>query len=198
MKAVLFDMDGVLIDSHDAWFHVLNSALEHFGKKKLTKKEFDEKAWARSFEYVAGHFLKGTSLKEIEKWYFSRFEHFAGKIKIIKNAEYVLRELKKKKTKIAVVSNSRRKIVNLMLSALNLDSYFDAVVGGDEVKNGKPAPDLIIEACRRLKVKEKDAILVGDTVFDIQAGRKAKCLAVGYKIKGDKEIRDLKELLKIC
>ena len=73
----------------------------------------------------------------------------------------------------------------------------DVIVCGDEVKNGKPAPDLMLKACEKLKVDPKDTISVGDTDLDIIACKKAGCYAVGFKIDGDKKIDNLKELLEM-
>ncbi|MBI4439586.1 HAD family hydrolase [Candidatus Woesearchaeota archaeon] len=198
MKAILFDMDGVLLDSHDAWFDVLNSSLKKFGRKEITVERFDRDAWAQSFDTVAARFLPNEEVAEISKFYFSRFSDFVKKIKVNPEAKSVLQELKKKRIKTAIVSNSHRKIVELLLKSAGLHQFFDAIVGGDEVKRGKPAPDVAFEACRRLKVSAKDSIMVGDTVYDIESARSAGCLAIGFRIDADKRIENLSELLELC
>ena len=66
----------------------------------------------------------------------------------------------------------------------------------EDVKRGKPAPDMIVKACKMLKVKPQHAILIGDTRNDIIAGKRAGCIVVGYKIKGDYRIEGLNDITK--
>ena len=87
IKAILFDMDGVLIDSHDAWFDRFNAALEHFGFKKITVEEFNKYIWAINFTETAAKYFPGKTVEEIREYYFSTFEKFTAKIKKIKNVE---------------------------------------------------------------------------------------------------------------
>jgi len=61
----------------------------------------------------------------------------------------------------------------------------------DDVKRRKPAPDMILKACKILKVKPKNTILVGDTKNDMIAGKRAGCITVGYKMMGDYRIDKL-------
>ena len=67
----------------------------------------------------------------------------------------------------------------------------------EDVKRRKPAPDSVLKACRLLNVKPKDAILIGDTENDMIAGKRAGCATVGYKIRGDFRIKNLKDILKL-
>ena len=67
----------------------------------------------------------------------------------------------------------------------------------EDVKRRKPAPDMILKACRKLNIKPKNAIIIGDTKNDIISGKRAGCVTVGYEIKGDYKIKNLKEVLKI-
>ena len=65
----------------------------------------------------------------------------------------------------------------------------------EDVKRSKPAPDLVIKSCKKLRIKPKEAILVGDTKYDMIAGKKAGVVTVGYKIKGDYEIDNLENVI---
>ena len=64
----------------------------------------------------------------------------------------------------------------------------------DDVKRRKPAPDMILKACKMLKVKPKNTILVGDTINDMIAGKRAGCVTMGYKIKGDYTVNNLRKI----
>jgi len=197
IKAILFDMDGVLIDSYEAWYQLFNFTLNSFGLKKASRALFSEKAWAQDFDIVTKRFFKGKSVEDISKAYFSNFINFKKYLKKILNVEFVLKELKKRKIKRVVVTNTYHDIAVELLTALGLLKYFDIVIGGDDVKCGKPAPDMILKACNELKVASDDVFMVGDTEWDGITAKRAGCFFVGYKTEGNKKIEDLKELLEM-
>ena len=197
IKAVLFDMDGVLIDSYESWFNLFNYTLKSFGLKEVTDKEFKENVWAKDFSLVTHQYFNGKSVKEVANFYFQNFLKFKKYIKLLPGVKDVLKRLRQLKLRIAVVSNTYHNITEHLLSSVSLLRYFNIIVGGDDVKKGKPAPDMIIKACNLLKIQPKEAILIGDTIFDIMAGKKAGCFTIGLGIKGDIKINKLKELLNI-
>jgi len=197
-KAVLFDMDGVIVDSFEAWFKLFNLARKHFGEKEITKEVFTNDVWGGPIERDAKIYFGERSVKEISRFYFDNFEKFYEDMKLFPNAVFVLEELRKKGKKIGLVTNTPKKQTYSLLEHLNLKKYFDAIVCGDEVNRGKPEPDMMILVSERLNVNPEDSVLIGDTKLDMVAGKKAKCYTVGFKINdGDKRIDNLKELLDI-
>jgi len=195
IKAILFDMDGVLVDSVEAWFKLFNKTLKHFGKKEFTWKHFMKKVWGGPIERDAEEFFE-TSVDEVIKYYFDNFDYFKRNLKLFPNVRETLKELKDRNFKIALVTNTPNKQAGKLLDYMKLKDYFDTVVGGDEVKNGKPAPDIMLEACKRLGVSPKDAAVVGDTSADMASAKNANCFSIGFRIDGDKKIDDLKEVIK--
>lgn len=196
VKAILFDLDGVLVDSIEAWFKLFNESLKHFRKKEFTWKKFLDKVWGGPIERDAKEFF-GRPVEDIRKFYFDNFNEFKRNVKLFPNAIEVLKELRKRNLKIGLVTNTPRKQANKLLEHLKLAEYFDAIVGGDEVKNGKPAPDMIFEASKRMGINPIEAVLIGDTTKDIQSCKNAGCLSIGFRIDGDKRINNLKELMEV-
>jgi pyrophosphatase PpaX len=190
IKAVLFDMDGVLVDSIGAWFKLFNKTLKHFGKEEMTMNGFLDKVWGGPIEKDAEEFF-GKSIDEIKKFYF---DNFKKNLKLFPHARETLKELRNKGLKLGLVTNTPIKQTYKLLEDLKLREYFDVVVGGDEVRNGKPAPDIILEACKRLKIEPKDALMIGDTPMDMMSCKNAGCFFVGFKTDGDERIDDLNEL----
>lgn len=188
-------MDGVLVDSFEAWRCVFNDTLKHFGFNTLPRKEF-EKEFGAPIESDAKKYFNGKTVEEVERIYNLKFKDRIRYVKLFPQSRKVLEELKKRKIKIGLITNSTRFIANTILGQFKLKKYFEAVVTMDEVRRRKPAPDMILKSCTMLKVSPKNAILVGDTKNDIIAGRRAKCVAVGYNVKGDYIIRRLNSITR--
>lgn len=197
IKAVLFDMDGVLIDSHDAWLDRFNSALKHFGFKKISGEEFDKYVWAINFAETVNKYYPGKAIGEVREYYEQTFDEFIKKVRRIKNVDEAIEYIKNKKLKTAVVSNTQSSLVEKILAKIGIEGYFDLIVGGERVKSGKPNPEIILIACKELRLKPEETVLIGDTVYDKQAAEAAGCMFIGYKIDGDKRIDDLKELMDV-
>jgi len=196
IKAILFDMDGVLIDSHDAWLERFNSALNHFGFKEVSVEEFDKYIWAINFAETVEKYFPGVGIDKIRDYYFETFDKFIGKVKKIKNVDKTLEYVRGNDLKTAVVSNTQSNIVKRILDKIKIIKYFDLIVGGERVKQGKPDPEIIFIACDELRLEPKDVVLIGDTVYDKQAAKAAGCGFIGYKLeKGITDLIKIKELV---
>lgn len=195
IKAVLFDMDGVLVDSIEAWFRLFNRTLKHFGKEEFEWEAFLNKVWGGPIERDAEEFF-GKPLEDVKKFYFDNFDEFKKNLKLFPNAREILIKLKDKNLKLGLVTNTPQKQANKLIEYLKLGKYFDAVVGGDEVEHGKPAPDMILKACERLGVNPKETAVVGDTIMDMMSCKAAGCLPIGFKIDGIERVDDLIDVEK--
>ena len=196
-KAVLFDMDGVLTDSFESCFRTFNFTLEHFGKSAITKDEFIENCWGTPTDYDLELYLgKDADIKQASGFYHSNYARFVEYSRIFPDTIKILKFVKDRGFKTAVVTNTHRELTLKILKKFNLLNYFDAVFGGDDVKNGKPNPEIMIKACSTLEVLPDDAVVVGDTHADILAGKNAGCFTIGIRVNGDLRIENLGELLK--
>ena len=198
VKAVLFDLDGVLVDSANAWFLVINDALRHFGFRKISLAIF-KKRFGAPIEEDVKILFRGKTIKEVEAIYNKRFKKRSKNVKLFPQTRMVLENLSKLDIRLGLISNSTKLIVLAILNRYKLRKYFHVIVTMDDVKRRKPSPDMALKACRILKVKPKNTILVGDTKNDMIASKRAGCIAVGYKIKGEYQINYLKEIERfIC
>ncbi len=193
VKAVLFDLDGVLVDSYEAWFLAYNQTLKHFGFKPVSDTYFS-KHFGKPVEDDVKRVFIGKTTEEVMDGYAMHFPKNAKYVRLFPNVKKVLDYLKNKDIKIGLISNSHIKIARSILKHFKIIKYFDVIVTRSDVKRGKPAPDMVLKACKMLKIKPKDAILVGDTKNDIVAGRKTGCFAVGYGVEGDIKIKDLNKI----
>ena len=196
VKAVLFDLDGVLVDSFDAWFHTFNDGLKTFGLRTLSKEEFSKDFGAPIESDMKKYFI-GKTIKKVKNMHNSNFVKWKNRVKLFPESKITLKKLKKEKIKLGLISNSTKFIVNLILKHNKIKNYFDVIMTLEDVKKRKPAPDMIILACKKLKIKPENAILVGDTKNDMLAGKRAGCITVGYRIKGEYKIDNLNEILNM-
>lgn len=194
IKGIIFDLDGVLIDSYKAWQKLLNYALKHYGKKTISEKEF-QRFWGQGMEKDIEILLPEITLSQLQKFYEDNFQKFSNYIKVFPETEFVLKKLKEKGLKIAIASNSAPKILTFCIKEAGLEKYLDYFLGASDSLKGKPEPDILFEILEVLKLKKEEVLFVGDSPFDIEAGKRAGIKTVGIGIKGDKEIKNLKDLI---
>ena len=197
IKAVLFDLDGVLIDLQTAWFNLLNAMCKHFGREGFTEEYFINNVWGITSHDAANKYFANFEFRDIDNFIRKNLLNYSKYILPMPDVENVLKEIKEKKFKIATATNTPTKLTAAILDRFNIRNYFDLIMARDLVENSKPAPDMIFKACEELGINVSEAIFIGDTEVDKIAAKNANCLFVGYNIDGDKRINDLKELLKI-
>ena len=195
VKAVLFDLDGVLVDSFDAWFYTFNDSLKHFGLKKISRTQF-LKQWGSPIERDIKKYFIGKTEEEVKNAHNANFKKRKNYVKLNNQPVKILKELQKRKIKLGLITNSSKFITTTILNHFKLRKYFDVILTMDDVERRKPAPDMIFKACKILKVNLKNAILIGDTKNDILAGKNAGCVTVGYKIKGNYKIDKLDSITR--
>jgi len=188
-SAILFDMDGVLVDSLDAWWKALNSALKKFKHQELTRDEFVETYW--------GHDLKANLKRlklnpQVAPFCNITYGGHLDYIKIYPDTRRTLKQLASYKK--AVITNTPTDCALQILKKLDIAQYFEAIITSDDVLKAKPDPEIVFTACKRLGVTPETALLVGDTESDVKAGRAAGCTVVGLNITADIMIRKLSEL----
>ena len=196
IKAVLFDMDGVILDSHDAWFYIFNKTLMKFEKKEISLEEFDECVWAKAFEKTCKKYFT-VSQSDINQYYLEIYPEFKQRTKPMKNVEETLTKLRGKGIKLAVASNTQKEVVKKSLVDVNLAGFFDLFLGGDSVEKGKPEPDILFKALELLRLNKEDVLFIGDTIWDKMAAEAAGVEFVGFQIDSKNRIEDLNELIEL-
>jgi len=191
-KAVIFDLDGVLIDSYDSWFHLFNDILQGAGKRRLSRAEFHT-TWGQGPEADRAKFLPDWKLQDLLALYDQRFPDYTSFSKKISGSEECLTRLRSLLIKIVVASNSPAAVVHSSLHVAGLHSFVDIAIGSDQVANEKPAPDMILKALETLKATAPEVCYIGDSLFDRQAANAAGVFFVGYQREGDLSVRTLRE-----
>lgn len=178
IDAVIFDMDGVLIDAREWHYDALNRALNLFGYN-ISRYEhlvtFDGLPTRRKLEMLTME--QGLPLKlhgflnDLKQVY--TLEIVNAKCKPVFQHEYALSHLKANGYKLAVASNSVRQSVEVMMEKSKLQPYLDLMLSNEDVKRGKPDPEMYILACDRLGVKPGNCVIVEDNAHGIAAAKAA-------------------------
>jgi phosphoglycolate phosphatase len=199
IEAILFDLDGVIINSFESWYQAFNAMLRQFGKVEMSREEFKRRCWGPDL----GHNLTALDLDDKAAAYCLHQQMgFIPRINLFPGVKEVLNGAKEKyKYKVGLVTNTPKENTYRILEHFSILMYFDTVVTGDDVKKGKPDPEIVITACERLNVNPKNTILVGDTKSDYLAGKSAGCtviiMGIGWGVNGDARIESFHDFFTI-
>lgn len=183
IKLILFDLDGTLVDTVTDIRNALNYALNPYGTKDLsveeTKKLIGE-GLSRLIEKSLG--------KERIKWKdaaIARFlDHYSKHIADNSTVYPYVRETLERLSdhKKAIISNKREDLSRNLLEKLDMLKHFELIVGSDTASEKKPSAVPVIYALSNFTIKSDEAVIVGDSTYDIEAGEKAgvKTIAVTY------------------
>lgn len=203
IKAVIFDMDGVLIDAKDWHYEALNRALNLFGfgisryehlvtyDGLPTSKKLEMLTLERDFPRALHGFL--NDLKQI---YTQEIVH--AKCKPVFQHEYAISKLKARGYKLAVASNAIRSSVELMLDKAKLLGYFDAVLSNQDVTKSKPDPEIYFKSISMLGVKPDECLVVEDNEKGIAAAEAAGAHLMVVQSVYDVTLQNLSESIRRC
>jgi pyrophosphatase PpaX len=197
LHAVVFDLDGVLVDSFEAWRLLFNSALEANHHPPLTVEGF-QAVWGQGVEADITMFFHGQTSAALQHYYEENFDRFIGAVRVFPDTRPTLEALHKRGMKLGIASNSAPRIIASTLAMAGVGNYFSVVFGADGRLRGKPEPDTVLAALEGLKTAAADAVFVGDSPYDIEAGARAGVRTVGYQRDGGAwRIERLRELLEL-
>lgn len=194
--AVLFDLDGVLADSFDAWVAVLDGCRTRRGLPPLGSAPV-RASWGQGIAADVRTYFPGETVARLAREYDEGFLEHIGRVRPIEGAPATVGSIAAAGLSVAVVTNSPVALAKRVLVRLGLCDLVGTIAGGDEVPRGKPDPALVLLALERLGLKPREAVFVGDTELDVAAGRAARIPVVGYRIQGDERVDRMPDLLPL-
>jgi phosphoglycolate phosphatase len=209
LSAILFDLDGTLLDTVADIALALNRTLREFGHGELPESDV-RRMIGRGSPILIERALaaQGRPLEAADQAAMvERFFHHYGELeesnedraRPYDGAVEALREVHEAGLRTAVVTNKQHRFAAALFKRLGLAAWVDVVVGGDTCARRKPDPQPLLFACETLKVPPTGALMVGDSVNDVQAARGAGipvvCVSYGYNEGRDPRTLDCDSLL---
>jgi beta-phosphoglucomutase len=186
LRAVIFDMDGVIVDSHPIHKKTWRKFLELLGKE-ISEEDLNFIMEGRKREEILRQFLGALSDEQVRVFGRQKeqlFRQESAAMQPIKGLREFLRELDDSEIKLAVASSGSSGRVNNILVSLDLRHYFEAIVTGDQVTNGKPDPAIFQVASDRLCVSPAETLVFEDSVSGVKAAKTAGMKCVGVATNG--------------
>lgn len=180
IKAVLFDLDGTLLDTNELIYKSFNYILNERLNMNIPKEDIT-KLYGEPIETSLKRFFSNeediiNTIKEYRKY---NLEHHDNMCKAFDGVIELLKSLKSKNIKIAIVTSKRKDMAMRGLKISNILEYVDVIMSPEDTDKHKPDPQPAIRACEKLNVKPEEAIMVGDSSYDLLCGKDAGCLTCG-------------------
>lgn len=176
IKAIIFDLDGILVDATEWHYEALNKALGLFGYtigKDDHKKVYNGLPTNEKLKIMSKKQGLPFELHEIIKAMKRKYtdEIISQKCRPNHAKQLMLTHLKNKGYKLACASNAQKYSVLNMLKMSQIDHFFDHIMGNDEGYKPKPAPDIYLAAFKKLGIKPQEGIILEDAPHGIEAAK---------------------------
>ena len=173
VRGVIFDLDGTLLEAHEAIYLGLQEAFQSFGKTLFPLNELKQNLKADLEATLAPFFSREEMVRAIPMIRKRYEEVYLDKTHFLDGAKEVLESLYREGITLAVASNKFGRFSRGALSHLGVADYFKSILGAGDVPRNKPYPDMIQAALKEMDLPPEDVIFVGDSLEDIQAGKQA-------------------------
>ena len=200
LRAVIFDMDGVLTDTEPAHFAATNAVLAELNREPLTWDQYApyigtaESAFWRFLEEEIG--LKENVSHFAQRYGEEVLRLLEQRVEALPGARDVVTSVRDIGLKSALASSSRREWVAATLKGAELEDLFEVVISGEMVANGKPAPDIFLLAAEKLGVPPQTCLVLEDSPRGIQAAKTAGMLAIGVRSEYEMDLTPADEVIQ--
>ena len=215
--AVIFDLDGTLIDSIDIYFTIVEKALERLKLPPVSRNKILAAAESEDFnwELILPQEALSRKDKVIDKAWGVINEiaprMFEDQMELIQGADTIVESLSSNGLKIGLVTSSQKQYLKIKMQPLKqagVEALFEVIITTDDVLKRKPAPDPLITCAQQLDMRPGDCVYVGDTATDIKAGKAAGMRTIGVltgfddhaileKEKPDAIMKSVRNLLEV-
>ncbi|MBU3199904.1 HAD family phosphatase [Clostridium estertheticum] len=196
LKAVIFDMDGVIIDSEPAHMKLENETYKKLGIE-VTGDEHHSFVGATShymWDSLKNKHKLNQTLDELIEYdrskYFKYLNSDECEITLIDGVKELIKDFHENGIKLAIASSSPLNVIMAIANKFQIEEYFEVFVTGDYVERSKPEPDIFIFASKKLGVSPENCIVIEDSHNGVRAAKKAgmKCVGINSDAAGSQDI----------
>ena len=195
IDAVIFDVDGTIADSMWMWKQIDIEYLGRFGIElpKNLQKNIEGMSFRETAVYFKEHFQIPDDIeKMMSDWNEMAAHKYRYEIPLKKGVREFLNVCKKNNIAMGIATSNSVELLSYFLKAHELHSYFEVVITGSDGLRGKPAPDMYLEAAKRLSVKPEKCLVFEDIIPGILAGKSAGMRVCAVDDLYSKDITDKK------
>jgi 2-hydroxy-3-keto-5-methylthiopentenyl-1-phosphate phosphatase len=208
IRGIIFDLDGTLIESYEAIYLGLKECLQRFEKEIFPYADL-KKYLKPDLETTLSQFFSREDILKVIPIMRKKYEElYLDKTRFLDGAQEVLKALHSAGVLLGIASNKFGRFSRGAILHLGVSDYFKSVIGAGDVPRNKPFPDMIHIALNEMDLHPREAIFVGDTLTDIEAGKQAGvdvyALPTGFQSKKElsrgkprRLLRNLKELVRV-
>lgn len=182
VKAVLFDLDGTLVDSMWMWKDIDIDYLRKFGYEypEDLQPTIEGMSFTETAIYFKERFHIPDSIEQIQsEWNRMARDKYCNEVPLKEGALTLLKFLKNNNIKAGIATSNSRELVDIIIEKLNIKNYFESIRTSCEVKQGKPAPDIYLKVSSDLSVGTEHCLVFEDVLAGVMAGKRA-----GMKVCG--------------
>ena len=195
-SVLIFDFDGTISDSLDSIVETLNIIFRRHGLSTKSREEVMRQVGLPIEDIFKNlhpeHDVENVDalVKEFREIYY---EDLQMKNEMFPGVKETLEELKKRGKILCIASSKKAKPLNVMLEKYEIKELFDFVVGADEVKERKPAPEMIEKAIENVGCSKEEVVMIGDARFDIEMAKNAgvRSIGVSYGVESREKLLEL-------
>ena len=194
IEAVLFDLDGSLVDSMWIWRDIDIEYLGRFGIKlpEGLQREIEGMSFSETARYFKDKFNIPDEIEKMKSdWNHMAWDKYTHEVPLKEGARAFVTYCHEKGIKLGIATSNSRELVENVIHVLGIDDCFTCIVTGCDVERGKPAPDVYLESARRCNVSPEKCLVFEDIVPGIMAGKAAgmKVCAVEDEYSADQGFR---------
>ncbi len=176
IKAVIFDLDGTLVDSMGIWKQI---DIEYLAKYNIAlpddlQSSIEGMSFTETANYFKERFQIPEEIHEIKAtWNEMTYKKYKNEVPLKEGTREFLNMLKSRDIKMGIATSNSRELVEVVIKSLQIDSFFDAVHTSCEVEKGKPSPDIYLLVSEKLGVAPTECLVFEDVPQGIMAGKNA-------------------------
>ncbi|MBP9815803.1 HAD family hydrolase [Candidatus Woesebacteria bacterium] len=193
IQAVLFDVDGTLVNSLDNFLNAYKKVLKYYGFSFSDRKVVNL-CFGRKEEVICSDLGIPNKVEEFRAMYFDEVKKAMPKLNLFSDTLETITDLKNKKIKLAIITFAVGWYLEEIFRIFNIKKDFSVALSTDDVINPKPHPEAVYKVCSELRIDPNAALVVGDSKGDILMGKSAGSKTVLYTPEDNMKIYSFKEL----